>query len=85
MEEPELRIGGWVQEKKRGKIRRVFSFLLVLLVGLLIGGPALVNYQEVSVGSGSLYLNAGVWNGPCLLYTSPSPRDVNRSRMPSSA
>ena len=22
---------------------------------------------------------------PCLLYTSPSPRDVNRSRMPSSA
>ncbi|MEC7416404.1 MAG: hypothetical protein VX625_03160 [Candidatus Thermoplasmatota archaeon] len=64
MEEPKLRIGGWVQEKKRGKIRRVFSFLLVLLVGLLVGGPALVNYQEVSVGSGSLYLNAGVWNGP---------------------
>ena len=23
--------------------------------------------------------------GPCLLYTSPSPRDVLRSRMPSSA
>ena len=64
MEEPELRIGGWVQEKKRGKIRRVFSFLLVLLVGLLVGGPALVNYQEINVGNGSLYLNAGVWNGP---------------------
>ena len=64
MEEPELRIGGWVQEKKRGKIRRLFSFLLILLVGLLVGGPALVNYQEVSVGNGSLYLNAGVWNGP---------------------
>mgnify|MGYP005684084507 FL=1 len=64
MEEPELRIGGWVQEKKRGKIRRIFSFLLLLLIGFLVGGPALVNYQEVSVGSGSLYLNAGVWNGP---------------------
>ena len=24
-------------------------------------------------------------NASCLLYTSPSPRDVNRSRMPSSA
>ena len=25
------------------------------------------------------------WSTPCLLYTSPSPRDDNRSRMPSSA
>ena len=28
---------------------------------------------------------AGVNNIPCLLYTSPSPRDVEESRMPSSA
>ena len=26
-----------------------------------------------------------VWNSICLLYTSPSPRDRTRSRMPSSA
>ena len=45
MEEPELRIGGWVQQKKRGKIRRLFSFLLIVIVGLIVGGPALVNYQ----------------------------------------
>ena len=25
------------------------------------------------------------WIAPCLLYTSPSPRDVEESRMPSSA
>ena len=25
------------------------------------------------------------WDGPCLLYTSPSPRDISGSRMPSSA
>ena len=25
------------------------------------------------------------WDSPCLLYTSPSPRDVEESRMPSSA
>ena len=27
----------------------------------------------------------GAWVGACLLYTSPSPRDVEESRMPSSA
>ena len=27
----------------------------------------------------------GSWNKVCLLYTSPSPRDNGRSRMPSSA
>ena len=26
-----------------------------------------------------------VWSAPCLLYTSPSPRDLSTSRMPSSA
>ena len=31
-------------------------------------------------------LDAGeLWNYPCLLYTSPSPRDPKTSRMPSSA
>ena len=30
-------------------------------------------------------LGAGIWGGACLLYTSPSPRDRTRSRMPSSA
>ena len=28
---------------------------------------------------------AKAWVDPCLLYTSPSPRDVEESRMPSSA
>ena len=64
MEEPELRIGGWVQQKKRGKIRRLFSFLLIITVGLIVGGPALVSYQSIDINDGSLYLNAGVWNGP---------------------
>ena len=65
MEEPELRIGGWVQEKKRGKIRRLFSFLLIVIIGLLIGGPLLIDYNdEVDVQDNSLYKNAGVWNGP---------------------
>ena len=33
----------------------------------------------------SLYLVEGQWRLSCLLYTSPSPRDMRRSRMPSSA
>ena len=74
MEEPELRVGGWVQQKKRGKIRRLFSFLLIVIVGLLVGGPMFVDYNAVEVQSSS-----------CLLYTSPSPRDLSTSRMPSSA
>ena len=33
-----------------------------------------------------VYLSYGIHlNGNCLLYTSPSPRDVEESRMPSSA
>ena len=29
--------------------------------------------------------NGNIWGKNCLLYTSPSPRDTERSRMPSSA
>ena len=32
-----------------------------------------------------LYIGEEVGSGSCLLYTSPSPRDRTRSRMPSSA
>ena len=35
-------------------------------------------------GPGKLF-NSGPWDGICLLYTSPSPRDYAASRMPSSA
>ena len=33
----------------------------------------------------SLWSGIGKWPTSCLLYTSPSPRDVSLSRMPSSA
>ena len=35
-------------------------------------------------GSGKIYVNGKLFSD-CLLYTSPSPRDYTRSRMPSSA
>ena len=31
------------------------------------------------------YFSSGNWDTDCLLYTSPSPRDRQKSRMPSSA
>ena len=41
----------------------------------------------INTGSGAITDNGdGTWNyTPCLLYTSPSPRDQRGSRMPSSA
>ena len=41
---------------------------------LRLGDNALILGQQISA-----------WCGHCLLYTSPSPRDRTRSRMPSSA
>ena len=38
---------------------------------------------EIKVGSGAYVLDGT--NKACLLYTSPSPRDLSTSRMPSSA
>ena len=40
-------------------------------------GLALVSLFAIAAGAGA--------SGACLLYTSPSPRDMRRSRMPSSA
>ena len=47
------------------------------MVGLLKGINTVAKKLEISVDTGKGY--------SCLLYTSPSPRDMRRSRMPSSA
>ena len=41
--------------------------------------------QTTAVGDHNITLRASNLSGTCLLYTSPSPRDRTRSRMPSSA
>ena len=57
--------------------------------------PDLRNYKEYRepfLGGGSVaihitkkYPKLDIWVNDCLLYTSPSPRDRQKSRMPSSA
>ena len=46
-------------------------------------------FYEVAIGSGIapllIFMGVGAMTDFCLLYTSPSPRDVEESRMPSSA
>ena len=45
---------------------------------ITVRGMRLLEQAEVIIYAGSLV-------NPCLLYTSPSPRDADQSRMPSSA
>jgi len=59
---------------------RVVALTAVLLVGAAV---LLLREQRVSFLRPGLQLNAYV--STCLLYTSPSPRDLSTSRMPSSA
>ena len=41
--------------------------------------------SEIDEKLKSIYSNLDPWQTTCLLYTSPSPRDLSTSRMPSSA
>ena len=54
--------------------------------------PEIENWLQTRRANEQKLEEAGVWNASqehdacgCLLYTSPSPRDMRRSRMPSSA
>ena len=62
-------------------------------IGLVVlscfGGGTLLSAVGL-IMAGTAALRSGAWSGwrrytPCLLYTSPSPRDRQKSRMPSSA
>ena len=52
--------------------------------GLILGVGTMVLYTLV-IGKGAKTKAAEILNEACLLYTSPSPRDLSTSRMPSSA
>ena len=62
-----------------------------VLVGSAAGAGLVIGYSVLpnAVDSASKAIAAGNWDHQqfltCLLYTSPSPRDLRKSRMPSSA
>ena len=47
--------------------------------------PAEENNEISTFKSAMAGIGSGLFKIPCLLYTSPSPRDRQKSRMPSSA
>ena len=49
------------------------------------GAGGFQGFEGFNFGDGSFHFSSGGGPGGCLLYTSPSPRDVEESRMPSSA
>ena len=73
---PESTGDNWPEQVRelRDQAKSIPDELLVVLVGDMVTEEALPTYQSLLNG----------FEG-CLLYTSPSPRDVEESRMPSSA
>jgi len=66
--------------RKSAVVAGVFFIVAAVaaIIGLALEGPVLNDSHYIVAGSGA---DARV----CLLYTSPSPRDLSTSRMPSSA
>ena len=51
----------------------------------MVHGGVIDTMAEAAISYAAYFTQEGTWVGVCLLYTSPSPRDRTRSRMPSSA
>ena len=62
---------------KRGVVRDESTAVVLCIVG--------VGEQPHACDAGDVIIRIRRCNTACLLYTSPSPRDLSTSRMPSSA
>ena len=73
----------------RRRIPKIVSLnltILMLILALLEGGLTVQEWVRVASSTYEIeYSDNYVGFDPCLLYTSPSPRDLSTSRMPSSA
>ena len=75
------------------KIAILIARLLLGLIAVVFGLNGFLNFLNMGpmptglAGQfmGALFLSHYYWVVACLLYTSPSPRDRQKSRMPSSA
>ena len=71
-------------EGSQSLVDRGFDDLPVSALQLIIGG---VKHKDDFVGDSEINIKTPAYahHSDCLLYTSPSPRDISGSRMPSSA
>ena len=82
-----------MKRKVMSKSNRIFYIVntVLLMICLLLVAMPILNVVASSLSSPSAVIRGQVsfwpkgWNIDCLLYTSPSPRDSQKSRMPSSA
>ena len=78
-----LKKGGYMRQKQKG-----YGSLRLAVVGGNLTAENIKTVAEVAEKYGRGYVHMTSRQGieiPCLLYTSPSPRDATLSRMPSSA
>ena len=69
-----------------GKDSNAWLGVLVFVVGLYLACTLIANIASLRIVIfAGFSIDAGTLIYPCLLYTSPSPRDPKTSRMPSSA
>ena len=69
-------------------MKAIFNLIRVAIIFLLIGGVFFLLINETFINEvfkTEAMDGDGISINSCLLYTSPSPRDNGRSRMPSSA
>ena len=79
----EFKTGDLIKVRHRKYNRIYYS------IGYLLEYPTDKEFFSITPQSTDYYpkieLDINIQDSPCLLYTSPSPRDRTRSRMPSSA
>jgi len=78
----------FLRERSQGTMERLMASpvsRLDIVVGYLFGFFIFALTQTLIVVLFAIYVLDVNYSGDCLLYTSPSPRDRTRSRMPSSA
>ena len=68
-----------VRRDRLYKVLRKYAWVGILAVVTIVGGTAYLEFQKAQARTEAEAV------GTCLLYTSPSPRDLSTSRMPSSA
>ena len=86
--------------KRKTEVKRIFAAFMAMTFLLLVCEPNSIHAKTIRLspdgdwfsvlsgpslnGGDEIVLAQGVYTD-CLLYTSPSPRDLSTSRMPSSA